>query len=115
MHIQTLSNVPACFLVCLTEWDGRDGASGHVPVTMPSHLPPLPARHKHGSGGVKAATSLDELTNRIFDDLMKGKSEIAHGFDELGVVELDRQKVSTGSRVPCLDHGRFVSGFRFEE
>ncbi|XP_041370703.1 regulator of G-protein signaling 12-like isoform X2 [Gigantopelta aegis] len=76
-----------------SEWAGQDGASSHVTMAMPSQHPPLPpARHKYGSGNVKAATSLDELTNRIFDDLMKGKSEIAHGFDELGVVELDRQK-----------------------
>lgn len=39
-----------------------------------------------GGGGTG---SLEEITNQIFDDLMRGKSQVAHGnFDELGIVEL---------------------------
>lgn len=36
--------------------------------------------------------SLEEITNKIFEDLMRGKSQLAHGFDELGVLELDKPK-----------------------
>lgn len=38
--------------------------------------------------------SLDAITNRIFEDLMKGKSKMAHNFDELGILDLEsRDKV----------------------
>ena len=47
----------------------------------------LPSRSR-GAGG--KGGSLEEITNQIFDDLMKGKSELAHAFDELGVVDLER-------------------------
>ncbi|XP_021378648.1 regulator of G-protein signaling 12-like isoform X2 [Mizuhopecten yessoensis] len=33
------------------------------------------------------STSLDVITNRIFEDLMRGKSEMAHNFDELGILD----------------------------
>ncbi|XP_069139918.1 regulator of G-protein signaling 14-like [Argopecten irradians] len=33
------------------------------------------------------STSLDVITNRIFEDLMRGKSELAHNFDELGILD----------------------------
>ncbi|KAK7494735.1 hypothetical protein BaRGS_00014133 [Batillaria attramentaria] len=70
-------------------------------ATDGSMAPPqaaLPPRHRRtphlfssrvrgGKGG-----SLEEITNQIFDDLMKGKSELAHTFDELGVVDLERSK-----------------------
>ncbi|XP_046548501.1 regulator of G-protein signaling 12-like isoform X1 [Haliotis rubra] len=59
------------------------------------HRPPLPptaSRHKSGSLGNVKAGSLDEITNRIFEDLMKGKAESAHNFDELGIVELEKTK-----------------------
>lgn len=39
--------------------------------------------------------SLDAITNRIFEDLMKGKSKVAHNFDELGILDLEsREKVT---------------------
>lgn len=31
--------------------------------------------------------SLDTLTNSIFDDLMNGKSQLPHNFDELGILD----------------------------
>lgn len=65
----------------------------------PQQQAPLPSRHRRtpllhlpsrsrGAGGKSG--SLEEITNQIFDDLMKGKSELAHTFDELGVVDLER-------------------------
>lgn len=42
--------------------------------------------------------TLDGLTNRIFDDLMMGKSLMPHNFDELGILDPEvKVKVSQRS------------------
>ncbi|CAL1543696.1 unnamed protein product [Lymnaea stagnalis] len=66
----------------------RQGAQPTV-----SRLPKAPpaSRSKAGHFGTRGG-SLEEITNKIFEDLMRGKSQLAHGFDELGVLELDKAK-----------------------
>ncbi|XP_033757456.1 LOW QUALITY PROTEIN: regulator of G-protein signaling loco-like [Pecten maximus] len=48
------------------------------------------------------STSLDVITNQIFEDLMRGKSEVAHNFDELGI--LDPEKSPQVQRKGSGDH-----------
>ena len=44
--------------------------------------------------------SLEEITNQIFEDLMRGKAHAAHqGFDELGVCELHGKQHSKPAKV----------------
>lgn len=51
-----------------------------------------------------SSISLDAITNRIFEDLMKGKSKMAHNFDELGILDLEsREKVTRQASVSCSD------------
>ncbi|XP_059145141.1 regulator of G-protein signaling 12-like isoform X2 [Physella acuta] len=61
-------------------------------------------RHKVGHNGSRGGSggSLEEITNQIFDDLMRGKSQLAHGFDELGVLELDKAKGYKNEEVRSL-------------
>lgn len=54
---------------------------------MTNGRPPVPPRNKLGQSG---PSGLDELTNKVFEDLMQGKSEVAHSFDELGILDPDR-------------------------
>ena len=35
----------------------------------------------------KRSSTLDEITNKVFEDLLKGKSQ--SGFDDLGVLDID--------------------------
>ncbi|XP_070209927.1 regulator of G-protein signaling 12-like isoform X2 [Littorina saxatilis] len=76
-----------------------ENAENNATGLVPSQQAPVPSRHRRtpllhlpsrsrGSGGKSG--SLEEITNQIFEDLMKGKSELAHTFDELGVVDLER-------------------------
>ncbi|KAG7153808.1 Regulator of G-protein signaling loco-like, partial [Homarus americanus] len=41
----------------------------------------------------KRGTTLDEITNRVFEDLLKGKSE--QNFDELGILDFDARSTRT--------------------
>lgn len=45
----------------------------------------------------KYSTSLNEITNKVFEDLLKGKANAK--FDELGVIDLDQK-----SNVSVLVH-----------
>ncbi|KAH9503248.1 hypothetical protein Btru_068556 [Bulinus truncatus] len=65
---------------------------GAEPVALYQTKVPSVSRSKVGQYGARGG-SLEEITNKIFEDLMRGKSQLAHGFDELGVLELDRYKV----------------------
>ena len=60
-------------------------------------------------GASSGRGSLEEITNQIFEDLMRGKSQMAHGFDELGILELEKSKVDVhvlmGVVVPCSCDG----------
>ncbi|XP_055901258.1 regulator of G-protein signaling loco-like isoform X2 [Biomphalaria glabrata] len=74
---------------------------GVQPVALnPTKVPPA-NRSKSGHRG----GSLEEITNKIFEDLMRGKSQLAHGFDELGVLELDKAKVHKN------EEGRYLGLF----
>ena len=46
--------------------------------------PPLPK-------GKVATDSLEEITNKVFDDLLDNKVAAAHNFDELGVLDPERK------------------------
>ena len=54
---------------------------------------PASGERPQSKGSAWRGGSLEEITNKIFEDLMRGKSQLAHGFDELGVLELDKPKV----------------------
>ena len=47
----------------------------------------------------KRSSTLDEITNKVFEDLLKGKSQT--GFDDLGVLDFDARssKVSVFFKV----------------
>ena len=66
---------------------------------MTSTRPPLPNKYaniRNRGNGINILKlpsnnqTLDEITNQIFGDLMQGKSNSAHNFDELGILDLDR-------------------------
>lgn len=64
---------------------------------MTSIRPPLPNKYANNHGnGINMlrlpgnSQTLDEITNQIFGDLMEGKSNSAHNFDELGILDFDR-------------------------
>lgn len=93
MWVVDVASVRGMFLCCPVP---AESSAGPAP---PQQQAPLPSRHRRtpilhlpsrsrGAGGKSG--SLEEITNQIFDDLMKGKSELAHTFDELGVVDLER-------------------------
>ncbi|XP_064600347.1 regulator of G-protein signaling loco-like [Liolophura sinensis] len=65
----------------VVDWSGSDGHR------LTNGRPPVPPRNKPSQSG---PSSLDELTNKVFEDLMQGKSEVAHSFDELGILDPDR-------------------------
>lgn len=82
----------ACVCCAVPTESCAEGGQASTKAAVPTHhrRTPflLPSRIRGGKGG-----SLEEITNKIFDDLMKGKSELAHTFDDLGVVDLERSKV----------------------
>lgn len=47
----------------------------------------------------KRGNTLDEITNRVFEDLLKGKSE--QNFDELGILDFDARS-SRVSSIMCM-------------
>ena len=66
---------------------------------MTSTRPPLPNKYsniRNRGYDINILTlpsnnqTLDEITNQIFGDLMQGKSDSAHNFDELGILDLDK-------------------------
>ena len=79
----------------------------------PTSAPPRSSRTPHsprsrsssrtkGSHSAPSRGSLEEITNQIFEDLMRGKSQVAHGFDELGVLELGRSNKVVCSAAWCF-------------
>ncbi|XP_046335041.2 regulator of G-protein signaling 12-like isoform X2 [Haliotis rufescens] len=92
MLVSQLDNQRVVILTKETlDWVGEERPGMSSTLHRPP-LPPTASRHKSGSLGNIKAGSLDEITNRIFEDLMKGKAESAHNFDELGIVELEKTK-----------------------
>lgn len=50
----------------------------------------------------KRGNTLDEITNRVFEDLLKGKSE--QNFDELGILDFDARS----TRVSYIKHTVYI-------
>ncbi|GFO30557.1 regulator of G-protein signaling 12 [Plakobranchus ocellatus] len=72
----------------VADWVRRGGMPGSdMPPAPPSGIERPQPKASAWRGG-----SLEEITNKIFEDLMRGKSQLAHGFDELGVLELEKPK-----------------------
>ncbi|XP_050397325.1 regulator of G-protein signaling 12 isoform X3 [Patella vulgata] len=72
---------------CQKEWGGNDQR------VMLTAKPPLASAKFKTKASVHTSASLEEITNGIFEDLMKGKSENIHKFDDLGVLEFDNGKL----------------------
>lgn len=67
--------------ICLTAIGRNDGYRSKRCQLVVKYPPDF---HVNSS---QESTSLDAITNRVFEDLMRGKSEMAHNFDELGILD----------------------------